>query len=483
MSSQTSIRARLLIALLALVAAVSLLAGILTYQRVLAETSSLFDYQLRQMALSLESQIPVAAELELPPNQSGTDFSVAIWNPFGVLVSGSRPGLPIISRPVVGYAQLSLQGQPWRIYGLRTIDGVIDIGQPMSVRQSLARAAALRVVVPLLVLLPLLALAMAAVVRGSLRPLKRVAGEVQRRDVNSLAPVRTAPLPSEIEPLVSELNRLLSRLDAAFATQRAFIADAAHELRSPLTAVRLQLQLLDRAPDEAARREARAQLGAAVERAVHLIEQLLTLARNEPQDARGRPLQPVDLLEVATDALSDTHALALARGIETSLESTPGGVNSAAGGAAAGSSAGPAHALVQADREALRVLVRNLIDNAVRYTPPGGRVQVRTVARPQGALLEVGDSGPGIPAAERPRAFDRFHRRAGSPEGGCGLGLAIVKAIAERHGAQISLDDAALGGLCVRVAFPPLPASSAASPPPMPSTVIPVTSAAPSSAS
>jgi two-component system OmpR family sensor kinase/two-component system sensor histidine kinase QseC len=310
---------------------------------------------------------------------------------------------------------------------------VIQIAQPVRVRQALARAAALRVVIPLLLLLPVLGVAIAWVVRGSLSPLRRVAAEVQRRDVHSLAPIGSIPLPQEIAPLIDALNMLLVRLQAAFATQRAFVADAAHELRSPLTAVRLQLQLLDRAPDESARLEARTALGAAVERAIHLVEQLLTLARNEPRTSSGA-LSPVALEEVVADAIGDTHALAVARAIDLSLDAQ-------------------STVLIQGDREALRAMVRNLIDNAVRYTPVGGQVRVVCRSTAEAAVLEVIDTGPGIAAADRERAFDRFYRRASAAEEGSGLGLAIVKAIADRHGAHVTLEDAAAGGLHVTVRF------------------------------
>ncbi|HEX4051751.1 MAG TPA: ATP-binding protein [Steroidobacteraceae bacterium] len=437
-----SIRTRLLLALLALVTAVSVLTGALTYRRVLAETSDLLDYQLRQMALSLESQIPLAPRL-LP--ESGTDYIVEIWNLFGGIEYASRgvQGMPTINRPLLGYADLQLQGRPWRAYGLQTLDGVIDVAQPVGVRNALARAAALRVVLPMLVLLSLLAVAIAAVVGGSLAPLRRLALEVQRRDVHSLMPLSPGPLPEEISPLVEQLNGLLRRLDEAFAAQRSFIADAAHELRSPLTALRLQLQLLERAPDEAARDQARSALGAAVERAVHLVSQLLTLARNEPQDARARELVPLLLAEPAAEAVADTHALARSRGVELSLE------RPLSTGAAA---------TVRGDREALRIMVRNLVDNAVRYTPAGGRVEVR-ISEQGGAVLQVDDTGPGIAPGEREHAFDRFHRRAAVgavAEEGCGLGLAIVQAIAQRHGASVALGQAPQGGLRVTVQFPAL---------------------------
>ena len=357
-----------------------------------------------------------------------------IWDVFGARTYVSRPGLPMINQTVLGYADLDLRGQPWRAYGLQTPDGVIQIAQPARVREALARAAAERVVIPLILLLPIMIGAVAWIVRRGLNPLRFVAAEVQRRDARSLAPLGVAKLPREIAPLVSELNRLLERLQQSFSAQRAFISDAAHELRSPLTALRLQLQLLDRAPDEAERVEARMRLGSAVERAIHLVEQLLTLARNEPQEA-AMDFEKVDLSAAAAEGIKDTHDLALARNIDLGLDAAAG-------------------LYIQGNREALRTLARNLVDNAVRYTAPGGTVQVRCRSLGKEAVLEVGDSGPGIAARDRERVFDRFYRRAAAPEDGTGLGLAIVKAIADRHGARIDLGESPGGGLLVAVSFP-----------------------------
>jgi two-component system OmpR family sensor kinase/two-component system sensor histidine kinase QseC len=430
----SSIRARLLIALIILVALISLLAAGVTYRRVLGETSILFDYQLRQMALSLRSQISIAPRIEVPPDQGDADFVVQIWDVFGARTYLSRPGLPMINQTVLGYADLSLRGQDWRAYGLQTADGVIQIAQPVRVREALARAAAERVVIPLVLLLPIMVIAAAWIVHRGLQPLRYVTREVQRRDARSLAPLVSNNLPREIAPLVGELNRLLERLQRAFSTQRAFISDAAHELRSPLTALRLQLQLLDRAADAPARLEARGRLGAAVERAIHLVEQLLALARSEPQETVAE-FEKVDLSGAAALGIADTHDLALARNIDLGLDA-------------------PQKILIRGDREALRTLVRNLVDNAVRYTPIGGTVQVRCRCDEKEAVLEVADTGPGIAAADRERVFDRFYRRATAQESGTGLGLAIVKAIAARHDARIGLDDAPGGGLRVAVIFP-----------------------------
>lgn len=429
-----SIRARLLVALMILVALISVLAAGVTYRRVLNETSTLFDYQLRQMALSLRAQISLAPRIEVPPDQGDTDFVVQIWDIFGARTYLSRPGLPLINQTVLGYADLSLRGEPWRAYGLQTADGVIQIAQPVRVREGLARAAAERVVIPLVLLLPIMIAAVAWIVSRGLRPLRFVTTEVQRRDARSLTPLTTHNLPEEIEPLVSELNRLLARLQRAFSVQRAFISDAAHELRSPLTALRLQLQLLDRAPDEAARLEALSRLGAAVERAIHLAEQLLALARSEPQEMTP-DFAVVDLSAIAAEGVSDTHELALSRHIDLGLEAAP-------------------DLVVRGDRDALRVLVRNLVDNAVRYTPSYGSVHVCCLATDTEAVLDVTDTGPGIAVADRERVFDRFYRRAAAEESGTGLGLAIVKAIAERHGAHIVLDEAPGGGLRAAVHFP-----------------------------
>lgn len=429
-----SIRARLFAGLLLMFMAVAALVGLLTYQRILEETSELFDYQLRQMALSLRDQGSVAPRLQLGAEDSNSDFVIQIWDLFGTRIYLSRPGLPPINQAILGYSDLNLQGDRWRVFGLQTLGRVIQVAQPWQVRQHLAGRAALRAMIPLLLFPPLMALAIWWIVTRALAPLRRAADEVQKLDAGTLEAVTTHGMPTEVAPLVLELNRLLARLSQAIEIQRSFVADAAHELRTPLTAVRLQLQLLARAPDEAARQEALARLGEAVDRAGHLIAQLLTLARSEPGSANPT-LARLRFDEVVRAGVADAAAYAQSRGSELSLE------------------AADAPVTIEGEAESLRVLVRNLCDNALRYSPPGGTVRLQLESFGKAVRLTVDDSGPGIPAQERERVFDRFHRRSGSTEGGSGLGLAIVKAIAERHGAMLELGDSPLGGLRVMLEF------------------------------
>jgi two-component system, OmpR family, sensor kinase len=240
-----------------------------------------------------------------------------------------------------------------------------------------------------------------------------------------------------VQPLVGALNELLGRLNAALARERAFMADAAHELRTPLTALHLQLSTLARASGESERAAAMGQLSEGVARAIRLIEQMLAFARQEPR--ADAPRAPVALDVIARETVAELVPLADAHHIDLGL-----------------TAAQPV--AVMGDGEALRTLVRNLVDNAVRYTQPGGRVDVSVadVGSPGAprALLTVADDGPGIPAAERERVFDRFYRRAGASLPGSGLGLAIVKAIAAAHGARVALEDGPDGrGLKVAVQF------------------------------
>jgi signal transduction histidine kinase len=438
----SSIRTRLLVSLLSVVLLSAALGGAVTYYNVLRETESLFDYQLRQMALSLRDQGFIAPDEAAALASDDFDFVVQIWTVDGTRIYASNPGLSLPPRAVLGFAEISLGEGTWRLFSTATRDRVIQVAQPLAIRRQLAAQAALRGVAPMLALAPILAVAIGWSVGASLRPVRRLVAEVKQRNADALEAVAESDLPAEVSPLVESINALLARLRHAFDAQRAFVSDAAHELRSPLTALTLQLQLLQRSSDTASRAEAIRALSEGIERATRLVNQLLTLARTEPGGPQ-LPLAPTDLAETARQAVADVVPLADARSIRLALHAENGGV-------------------VDGDAAALRVLVRNLVDNAVRYTPRGGQVEA-TLRRDGGQVaLLVEDSGPGIPVSDRGRVFDRFYRRArseapGEEGDGSGLGLAIVRSVAQRHAATVELGDSELGGLRVAVRFPERP--------------------------
>jgi two-component system OmpR family sensor kinase len=305
----------------------------------------------------------------------------------------------------------------------------------MKVRNAMALAGVTRVLTPLMVLLPLLSLLIWIMVGQGLAPLKRLAGAVAMRTPRSLEPLPTDGAPSEVMPLVDSLNDLLRRLDEALAAQKAFVADAAHELRTPITALQLQAQLIERAQSDAERSDLLDDLKAGVRRCAHLVGQLLTLARQDP-DLAGRPSSSLALGELARQVVADHASLAATKQIDLGLAVID------------------EFARVQGDEEALRILLRNLTDNAIRYTPRGGSVEVAIISVAGRPCIEVSDSGPGIAEKDRARIFDRFYRGEGVGETGTGLGLSIVRAIADRHQATIELGDAEAGGLRIRVVFP-----------------------------
>ena len=428
-----SLRARLLLATLGLLALAVLLVGSVAYRNVRAQTEALFDYQLRQMALSLRDQGEIAPAQASALIDEQLDFVVQVWTSDGRAIYATRRHEALPQRAQLGFADVRVGAQVWRSFSVAMPARVIQVSQPLAIRRQLATDAAWRAVLPLLLIAPFMAAAAWWLTALALRPLQRVAAGVRQRDEQSLEPLPAAGLPDEVAPLVAALTALLQRLGRSLDTQRAFVADAAHELRSPLTALKLQLQLLERAGGEAERRAAVDALAAGIGRAARLVEQLLTLARTEP-GAGAAPLQRLDLSELVREAVADTVPQALARGTQLELfADAPVGVHG--------------------DRAALSALVRNLADNAVRYSPPGARVELRVSALGGVPTLQVDDSGPGIPPAERERVFDRFYRRGLADEPGSGLGLAIVRGVAQRHGATVALDDAPLGGLRVTLRF------------------------------
>jgi two-component system OmpR family sensor kinase len=429
-----TIRRKLLIGLLGGTLGCTLIAGIVMYLHVQDEANELFDYQLKQVAGSLPAQL--SSHEKMPGTEdSEEDIVIQAWDRSGNLLYTSQPALSLPRSPEAGFRTVSALHDRWRVYGEMRHDRFVQVAQPTSVRQELAAGLALRSLLPFLILIPVLALLIYVVVGRSLLPLRRVAQAVGQRSPSALQPLSIDGQPPEIQPMIDALNDLLRQLEKALLTQRAFVADAAHELRSPLTALKLQLQLAERANTDEQRSAAFAKLHDRLDRSTHLVHQLLTLARHEPNQA-AQHFQFIDLQKLAQQRVADQYMVAESKGIDLGVET------------------GATPVLVKGNIDSLCVLLNNLIDNALRYTPAGGRIDVSVFVDNGRPVLQVSDNGPGIPEEERSRVFDRFYRRDESGTWGSGLGLSIVKNIADIHEAEIHLGDNAFGqGLTIALVF------------------------------
>jgi len=283
-------------------------------------------------------------------------------------------------------------------------------------------------------ILPLLALLIWWAVGRVLAPLSALAGMIAGREPAALAPLPLAGLPQEVGLMAEALNDLIARQRQVLARQQDFMADAAHELRTPLMAIRLQLQLLERADGPVDREQALSELKSGITRTTTLVERLLAVAQLDAQQ-HGDARELVDLSQILRRAGQEVQALANERQIELRVESD-------------------LPALVAGEARSLSSLVVNLLENALRYTPAGARVVGSAREARNGVLLTIMDTGPGIPLGERNRVFERFYRVPGTTMSGSGLGLAIVKRVADLHGASVSIEDAPGGGALINVLFP-----------------------------
>ncbi|MGF6609609.1 two-component system OmpR family sensor kinase [Paraburkholderia sp. WSM4175] len=426
----TSIRRWLLGWLIFGMAAASMVAAFAIFHTARREASELFDYELRTVALSLPSALSGAGSRERRNPDLGDladdRIVIEIWDRGGTLVYRSARA-PVFERLPPGFHTVPRGEYHWRIFGVAQTDRYVQVAQPVSVREELALHLALHTLWPLGVLLPVtIALVLLVVARG-LAPIGGLSRALATRSIDSLEPLRLdGNLPVEIRPLVEALNDLLQRLHTASQAQRTFIADAAHELRSPLAALKLQLQAASRDGSLRGEGQTLERVENRVNRIIHLVQQLLTLAREDAQPVTSTV--PVSLRRIGEQAVSDCSVLAELREIDLGLECeharTPNDAYT-----------------VLAEPHSISVLLANLINNAIRHTPPGGRVDVVLRRTGEGVGFEVVDSGSGIPEAELERVFDPFYRGEESKGEGSGLGLAIVARIAERHQLGLSLSN------------------------------------------
>jgi two-component system, OmpR family, sensor kinase len=425
--------------LLGLVAIAVLVSGA-TYVSARNEAGELLDLQLRQLAYStriddlIRGRQPDFASRDEPHPDGVTELVTQIWDRSGVLVYWSQPGMGLPVPATEGYSTVHHDGRNWRVYTLVQGSHALQVAQSQDERDAIATKTAIRTLAPFAAFLPLFGLLIWVGVGRGLRPLQTMSQAVAKRRPDAMSPLAERGLPEELKPLAASLNDLLARLDGALGAQRRFTADAAHELRTPLAALQLQLDLARRASNPVAREAAFDDLDAGMQRAAHLVDQLLTLARVEPEALASRAVD-CDLTELAKDVIVARAPVAAAKGVDLGLAHAEA-------------------ATVHGDPASLTILLSNLVDNALRYTPAGGRVDV-AVEGGDAPACSVADTGPGIPPEERERVFDRFYRGDATPEAGSGLGLSIVKRIAAAHRASVELEPPASGsGLVVTVRFP-----------------------------
>jgi len=450
-----SIRHRLLFWQIGALLVTAALISLLTYELAWRGFRQVRDYGLEQIAYSVvrHSTRPRAPAAP-PPVELGTDsvasadhaetdteedsssdqgqFVSQIWRANGDLVYSSHPdGGPPLQTD--GFHRVRWNGEDWRVYALTDKGQVVQVAATSANRASGFAELVPWLLVPLVVLVLLLGVLIHTAVTGALMPLERLRRDIGRREVEELHAVNTAELPAELQPLAHTLNQLLTRVESLLQGQRQFLADVAHELNTPLAAVKLQAQLARRA-GEHDRLQALDALDQGIARAAHLVAQLLQMARLEPEACTRQP-ETLRLDQMAAKAVAAFSSQADARQIDLGLApSDP--------------------AAVLADPADLRVLIDNLIDNALRHTPPGSRVDVQVRLQGDLAELTVQDDGCGIPVEDRARVLERFVRLNPQDATGSGLGLAIVAQIVRQHRGRLQLDDGPAGGLCVRVWLP-----------------------------
>lgn len=434
-----SVQVRLSVTLSLAILIVAVLAGFFAFFSAINETHEMQDETLRQVAILFDRQkmtlhYPVVEQVAGDDEESRV---IVQYLADSTKASGSDDAttpLPFPTGLADGFSTLSVAGENFRVLVRTTASGErIVVAQEADVREKEARKSAWRSLLPFLILFAVLLLVVSDLVRKLFRPIATLSDEIDQRDQQALHPIDDNHLPTEIRPFVVAINRLLTRVAQSMETQRRFIADAAHELRSPMTALSLQAERLSAVEMSAAAHQRLLPLTQGIERSRKLIDQLLALATAQSNAERSQV--SVSVHDIYRRVLEDLLPLAERRHIDIGVESFE-------------------DVQVVGNEVDLLILVRNLVDNAVRYTPVGGRVDLAVEMAGESVILEVKDSGPGISAEEQLLVFDPFYRSLGTDESGSGLGLAIVKAIADRMGARLRLsfsDEKNKSGLCVSV--------------------------------
>lgn len=439
-----SLKQRLLITLLGSIALVWLATAVFSYFDARHELDELLDAHLAQSVSLLVAQtgheldeIDTETESLAQLHKRARGVAIQVWEHGDALrlhsASAPRERLSVQDE---GFSDEVIAGKRWRVFGAWDSERryLVQVGERYDAREEIAAKLARNLLLPLLIALPALGLLVWLSVARGLRPLGALGREVGERDPGNLVTLDAVGIPAEVVPLVTSLNRLFKRVAVLIEAERRFTADASHELRTPLAALKTQAQVARASTDDAGRSHALDNVIAGCDRVTHLLEQLLTLARLDPE--QGSQKEQCDLRGLAKVAIAELAPFALSKNIDIALIEGPA-VN------------------VIGHPGLVAIMLRNLVDNAIRYSPVGGNVRVQASGDAQGASLLVSDEGPGISPEERNKVGQRFYRVLGSGEYGSGLGLSIVKRIAELHGAALAMEDAVGGkGLSVSVTFP-----------------------------
>jgi two-component system sensor histidine kinase TctE len=420
----------------------------LAYDRALLEYALDIGRQVKVLQDRIYVDLPEIAVQMLRSRESGRLYYL-VTGPRNEYITG-EPDLPPPPDPFSGrvnYYDETYQNRPVRIVTLHLpletgkSEGMVmvQVAENRAARNEFARQILLRMVLPQALLILFTGLMIWFAVGRALAPLAELRREIESRSHRDLSALPEEQAPQELRPLVHAMNELLQRLSLALASQQRFIADAAHQLRTPIAGLKTQTELALRQTPPGDAQATLRQLRTATERTTRLVNQLLSLARAEPSAGRVHANEWLDLRQLARDATAEWVPRAIDRNIDLGFD------------------AGSEQAVVQGDSLLLREMLMNLLDNAVRYTQAGGQVTVRVGHSAGAPALIVEDNGPGIPETERARVFERFHRVLGSGAEGCGLGLAIVREIAQSHGATVALTPGAHAvGTVVTVVFPSL---------------------------
>lgn len=454
MTKAQSLRTQFLLRLAVPLALFVVLDAMASYYIALHYANAAYDRWLLDSARSLAQEVKAQhgkLTFELPPSAleifqwdevDQTFFKIE--SPHRGFMAGDEripppPNLASVRKQPV-YFDSAIRGHRVRVVSMLTTpkdsseEVLVQVAETVRKRRSMMADILLAELVPQFLLVCMAGSYIWLGINRGLRPLNTLAREIAQRSPRDLTPIPDTHVPQEVLTLTHTINDLLARLSTAIAAQQRFIANAAHQLRTPLAGLKVQAERALRETDLASMRPALAQIRNGADRASRLSTQLLVLARSETALRGSRPASRVDLHAVARDTCMDWAPKALQRNMDLSFEGTPGPVS------------------VQGEETLLREALNNLLDNAIRYGRDNGQIMVRVAASSQPTLV-VEDDGPGIPESEADRIFERFYRPPGSPGDGCGLGLAIVKEIAEQHDARVRLSRSALGGARIEILF------------------------------